>query len=58
MQFARLKSLNHDLTTSLGLRHALNFPKIHPHLHRQNIVRVHPCAHPQHIKVLKHFVYI
>ena len=58
MQFARLWSLNHDLTTSLGLRHALNFPKIHPHMHTWNIVRVHPCAHPQHVKVLKHFVYV
>jgi len=35
-----------------------NFPKIHPDLQRRNSVRVHPCAHPQHIKVLKHFVYI
>ena len=60
MQFARLWSLNHDLTTSLGLRlrHALNLPKIHPELHRWNNVRVHPCAQPQHIKVLNHFVYI
>ena len=57
MQFARLWSLNHDLMTSL-VRHALNFPKIHLHLHRWNNVRVHPCAHTQHIKVLKHFVYI
>ena len=50
--------LNHDVTASLGLRNALNFPKIHPHLQRRNNVRLHPCAHPQHIKVLKHFVYI
>ena len=58
MQFPRLWSLNHDLTTSLRLRHALNFPKINPHLHRRNIVIVHPCAHPQHIKVLKLFIYM
>ena len=36
-----------------------NFTKIHPHLlHRPNSVGVDSCAHPQHIKVLKHFVYI
>ena len=34
-----------------------NFPKFGPHLHRYNSVRVHPYAHPQHMKVLKHFVY-
>ncbi len=37
-----------------------NFSKIHPH-HLDmmcNSVRVHPYAHPQHIKVIKHFVYI
>ncbi len=58
MQFARLWSLNNDITTSIGLPHALNFPKPHPHLHQQNSIRVHPYAPPQHIKVLKHFVYI
>ncbi len=25
---------------------------------RQPVIRVHPCAHPQHMKVLKHFLYI
>ena len=34
------------------------FPKIHPHLHMYYGIRVHPYAHPQHLKVLKHFVYI
>ena len=60
MQFVGLWSLNHDLTTSFGLCHALNFPKIHPHLQLQrwNSIRVHPYAHPQHIKVLRHFVYL
>ena len=57
MQSTGLWSLNHDLTASLGLSHAPNFPKIHPNLHMRNSVRVHPYAHPQHIKVLKHFVY-
>jgi hypothetical protein len=35
-----------------------NFPKIHPHPYGRNWVRVHPYAHPQHLKVLKHVVYI
>ena len=39
-------------------QHCLNFPKIHPHLHRHNSVRVDPYAHPQHSRVLNHFVYI
>ena len=48
-------------------RHYINFLKIHPHLHKSNIhpplhkrysVRVDSYPHPQHIKVLKHFVYI
>ena len=30
MCFVRLQSLNHDLKTSLGLRHAPNFPKNPP----------------------------
>ena len=54
MWFIAFWRLNHDLTTSLGLQHALNLPKIHPHLHRRNSVRVHPCAHPQHIRMIKH----
>ncbi len=58
MQSMGLWSLNHDLTTSLGLTYVPNFPKIHPHLHRHNSVRVHSCAHPHYIKVLKHFVYM
>ncbi len=57
MWFIGLWSLNHDLTISLVFIYAPNFAKIHPHLHRWNSVRVHPYAHPQHIKVLKHFVY-
>ncbi len=35
-----------------------NFPNFGPHLHRYISVRVHPYAHPQHIMVLKHFIYI
>jgi hypothetical protein len=53
-------SLNHDITTSLGLGLGLSsiFLKSTPELHRRNSVRVDPYAHPQHIKLLKHFVYI
>jgi hypothetical protein len=58
MHFTGVWSLNHDLTTSQRLSHALNFSKIPPHPYRWNSVRVPPYAHPQHIKVLNHFVYI
>ncbi len=34
------------------------FPKTHPHLPKYYNIRMHPYAHPQHLKVLKHFVYI
>jgi hypothetical protein len=45
-------SLNHDITTSLGLGPTPIIRKSIPDLHRRNSVRVHPYAHPQHIKVL------
>ena len=51
-------SLNHDITTSLGLALSPIFLKSTPNLHRQNSVRAHTYAHPQLIMVLKHFVYI
>ncbi len=52
-------SLNHDITTLLGLCHTPIFLKSTPDLHRHsNSVRAHPYAHPQHIKVLKHFINI
>jgi hypothetical protein len=52
-------SLNHDITTSLGLGLSSIFLKSTPAPALQrNSVRVHPYAHPQHIKVLKHFVNI
>ena len=35
-----------------------NFPKFAPPLYRYNCVRVHPNAFPQHMKVLKHFIYM
>ena len=50
MQFGTSCSLNHDTTTSFG--------STLPHLHRHNSLRFHPCAHPQHMKVLKHFIYV
>jgi len=34
-----------------------SFSIIHPHLHVYYSIRMHPYAHPQHLKVLKHFVY-
>ena len=57
MQSMGVWSLNHDITTSLRLAPTPIFLKIHPNLHRCNSVRVDPYAHPQHIKVLKHFLY-
>ncbi len=35
-----------------------NFPKFGPHPHMYNSVRVHPYTHPQHIKFVKHLLYI
>ncbi len=58
MQSMGVWSLNHDIATSLGLSPTSIFQKSTPDLHRHNSVRVYPYAHPQHIKVLKHFVYI
>ncbi len=58
MQSTGLWSLDYYLMSSLGLSHAPNLPKIHPHLQRCISIRVHPYAHPQHIKVLKHLTFI
>jgi hypothetical protein len=58
MQSKGVWSLNHDITTSFGLSPTPIFLKSTPDPHRRNSVRGHPYAHPQHIKVLKHFVYI
>ncbi len=54
MQSVQVCSLNHDITTSLGLGLSSIFLKSTPALHRRNSVRVHLYAHLQHIKVLKH----
>jgi hypothetical protein len=58
MQSMGVWSLNHDITTSLGLSPTPIFLESTPGLQRRNSVRVHPYAYSQHIKVLKHFVYI
>jgi hypothetical protein len=58
MQYTGVWSLNHDITTSLGPSYTTISLKSTLDLLRCNSVRVDPYAHPQHIKVLKHFVYI
>jgi hypothetical protein len=58
MQSTGVCSINHGIATSLALRSTTIFLKPTPNLHRNNSVRVDPHAHPQHVKVLKHFVYI
>jgi hypothetical protein len=35
-----------------------NFSRFSPHLHRYISETVHPYAHPQHIMVLKYFIYM
>ena len=51
-------SLNHDITTSLRLCNTPIYQKSTPDLQRCNSVRVDTFTHPQHIKVLKHLIYI
>jgi hypothetical protein len=60
MHSKRVWTLNHDITTSLGLGLSSIFLKSTPALHRRNSVRVHPYpyAHPRQIKVLKHFIHM
>ncbi len=58
MQSMGVGSLNHHITTSLWLSPTPIFLKSIPNLYRHNIVRVDPYAHSQHIKVLKHFMYM
>ncbi len=58
MQSMGVFSLNHDTTTSYRLGHT-PFPLKFNHIcTRIMAIRVYPYAHPQHLKVLKHFVYI
>ncbi len=47
------------ITASHGLSPAPRFPNSTPDLHRHNNIQMGlQYAHPQHIKVLKHFLYI
>ena len=70
-QSVGISSLNHGSTISFGFNLTTPFfQKITPHLHRCYSVRVHctyiyichlrvhPYAHLQHMKVLKHFIYV
>ena len=57
MQSVVVYSLNHDTTMSFGPRLTLLFQHLVPTC-TDNSVRVHPYGHPQHMKVLKHFLYI
>jgi hypothetical protein len=58
MHSKQVWSLSHDITASFRLDLTPIFQKSTPDLHTRNSVRVHPYTHPQHITVLKHFVYI
>ncbi len=58
MHSKQVWSLKHDIKTSLGLGLSSIFLKSTPDLHGCDGGRVDPYAHPQHIKVLKHCVYI
>ena len=58
MQSGVVKSLNNDTTTSFLLRLTTFFQNLAPPLHHHNCVRVHFNAFPQHMKVLKHFIYM
>ena len=51
-------SLNHDTTTSYRLSHTPFSLKFIPTCTRLTAIRMYPYAHPQHLKMLKHFVYI
>jgi len=51
-------SLNHDTKTSYRLGHTPVSLKFTPTCTSIMAIRVYPYAHPQHLKVLKHFVYI
>ncbi len=52
-------SLSHDIHNNVNWASPYpNFPKVSSHLQRYNSVMVHPYAHLQHMKLLKHFLYI
>jgi hypothetical protein len=59
MQSGVVYRLNkNDTTMSSYLRLTPVFQNLAPPLYRYNCVRVHPNAFPQHMKVLKHFIYM
>ncbi len=58
MQSGVVYSLNNDTTMSFWLRLTPIFQNLAPPMHHYNCVREHPNAIPQHMKVLKHFIYV
>jgi len=58
MQPMGVCSLNHGTTTSYRLSHTPFSLKFIPTCTCNTAIRVYPYDHPQHLKVLKHFVYI
>ncbi len=58
MQNGDVYSLNNDTTMSFLLRLTPIFENLDPPLHHYNCVRVDPNAYSQHMKVLKHFIYM
>ena len=58
MQSMGVFSLNHDTATAYRLGHTPISLKFTPTCTCNTAIRMHPYAHPQHLKVLKHFVYI
>jgi len=58
MQSGVVYSLNNDTTTSFWLRLTPIFQNLPPPPAQYTCVRVHPNAIPQHMKVLKHFIYM
>jgi hypothetical protein len=58
MQSMGVFSLNHDTTTSFRLGHTQFHLKFTPTCTHFTAVRMHSHAHSQHLKVIKHFVYI
>jgi hypothetical protein len=59
MQSGVVYSLNkNDTTMSFWLHLTPTFQNLPPPLNHHACVRVHPNAFPQHMKVLKHFIYM
>ncbi len=58
MQSEVVYSLNHDLTASIVFNHTLNFQKKSTSTYTDIRIKVHPYPHSQHIKFLKHNIYV